>query len=47
MGQKNSILYAIEHETIKVQTDAHRQNCLFGEDLMLKITLIFFENSCK
>ena len=45
MGQKNFMLYAINHETIKVQTDAHHQNSLLGQDLMLKIAQIFFENS--
>ena len=37
MGQKNSILHAIARETIKVQTNAHHQNSLPGQDLTLKI----------
>ena len=37
MGQKNSILLAIDHKTIKVQTNAHRKNSLPGQDLTLKL----------
>ena len=47
MGQKNSILHAIDRETIKVQTNVHRQNTLPGQDLMQKIAQIFFEDSCE
>ena len=47
MGQKNSIPHAIAHEAIKVQTNAHRQNLLPGQDLMLKVAQIFFVNSCE
>ena len=46
MGQ-NSILYVIDHETIKVRTDAHHHNSLPGQDFMLKIAQTFFENSCE
>ena len=37
MGQKNSILHAIVRKAIKVQTYAHRQNSLPGQDLTLKL----------
>ena len=37
MGQKNWMLHAIDHEAIKVQTNAHRQNFLPGQDLTLKL----------
>ena len=47
MGQKNSIVQAIDRETIKVQTNAHRQNSLPGQDLKLKIVQIFFDNFCE
>ena len=46
MGQKNSIMHTIDHETIKVQNNSHCQNSLPGQDLMLKIVQIFFDNSC-
>ena len=45
MGQKNSILHTIDHETIKVLTNAHRQISLPGQDLTLKIAQIFFDNN--
>ena len=35
------------YETIKVQTNAHRQNSLPGQDLTLKIVQTFFDNSCE
>ena len=47
MGQKNAIVHAIAREAIKVQTNAHRQNSLPGQDLMLKVAQIFFVNSCE
>ena len=37
MEQKNSILHAIDHETIKVHTNAYCRNSLPGQDLMLKL----------
>ena len=42
MGQKNSILHAIDREATKVPTNAHS---LPGQDLTLKIAQIFFDNS--
>ena len=47
MGQNNAIVHAIAREAIKAQSDAHRQNSLPGQDLMLKIAHIFFDNSCE
>ena len=47
MGQKNSILHTIAHKAIKVWANAHRQNSLPGQDLMLKVVQIFFVNSCE
>ena len=47
MGQKNSILHAIDHETINVQTNTHLQSSLPGQDPMLKFAQTFFENSCE
>ena len=47
MGQKNSILHAIDRETIKVQTNAHHENSLPEQDLTLKIAQMFFENCCE
>ena len=47
MGQNNSILHAIAREAIKMQTNAHRQNSLPGQDLTLKVAQIFFVNSCE
>ena len=41
MRQKNSIVYAINHETIKVHNNGRRHN------LTLKIAQIFFENSSE
>ena len=42
------MLHAIACETtIKVRTIAHRQNSLPGQDLMLKIVQIIFDNSCE
>ena len=46
-GTKNSIVHAIDHEAIKVQTNAHCQNSLPRQDLTLKIAQIFFDNSCE
>ena len=43
MGQKNSMVHAIDHETIKVRMNAHCQSALPGQDLTLKIAQIFFE----
>ena len=37
----------IDCETIKVQTNAHHENFLPGQDLMIKIAQIFFDNSCE
>ena len=34
-------------ETIKVWANAHHQNSLPGQDLMLKIAQIFFDISCE
>ena len=47
MGQKNSILYANGHETIKVQTNAHAHTPYLNKNLTLKITLIFFKRFMK
>ena len=45
MGQKNSIPYSISYEAMKVLANAHHQNSLLEQGVMLKITQIFFENS--
>ena len=40
MEQKNFILHAIVHDNIKARTNAHLQNSLPGQDVMLKIVQI-------
>ena len=47
MGQKSSIMYAINHKAMKVWANAHCQNFLPGQDITLTIAQISFENSCE
>ena len=44
MEQKNSNMYAIDRETIKVRTNAHRQNSFPRQILRLKFAQMFFEH---
>ena len=39
------MVYAIDHEAMKVPDNAHCQNSLLEQDIMLKIAQIFLENS--
>ena len=45
-GQNNSMMHAINYETIKVWTNAYHQNSSPGQDFTLKIAQIF-DNSCE